>query len=120
MGRTAPHAPGVWDADVDRGASRGESGNVRAHRPSSGSAPVSDVVDPDLGRSRPGGAAMEDSSPKRPARLAPRRRPSGRPPPLPHDLRTSGAGWLICGVVAIVTTVLVFRHGLRGVAIDVV
>ena len=53
-------------------------------------------------------------------RRAPRRRPSGAPPPLPRHLRTTGAGWLIAAVVAIVVTALVFRNGVSGAAITVI
>ncbi len=49
-----------------------------------------------------------------------RRRPSGAPPPLPHDLRTSGAGWLLAAAVAVVAAALVYRHGVRGVAIPAI
>jgi hypothetical protein len=59
-------------------------------------------------------------SPGRPGRRAPRRRPSGAPPPLPRDLRTTGAGWLIGAVVAIVVTALVFRNGVSGAAITAI
>ena len=68
---------------------------------------------PDLGQSVPGVAA--------PSRLgrAPRRRPSGAPQPLPRDLRRTGVGWLIGAVVAVVLTVLIFRNGVSGAAINI-
>jgi tRNA A-37 threonylcarbamoyl transferase component Bud32/membrane-associated phospholipid phosphatase len=56
----------------------------------------------------------------RPARRAPRRRPSGAAPPLPRDLRTSGLGWLIAAAVGVVATVLIFRNGVRGAAITAI
>ena len=69
---------------------------------------------PDLGQAPSGATA--------PSRLgrAPRRRPSGAPPPLPRHLRTTGIGWLAGAVVAVVFTVLVFRNGVRGAAISVI
>jgi tRNA A-37 threonylcarbamoyl transferase component Bud32/membrane-associated phospholipid phosphatase len=51
---------------------------------------------------------------------APRRRPSGAPPPLPRDLRRTGVGWLICALVAVVVAVLIFRNGVSGPAIGVI
>jgi tRNA A-37 threonylcarbamoyl transferase component Bud32/membrane-associated phospholipid phosphatase len=50
---------------------------------------------------------------------APRRRPTGEPPPLPYHLQTSGVGWLIAAGVLIVLSIGVFRGGLRGPAIAV-
>jgi tRNA A-37 threonylcarbamoyl transferase component Bud32/membrane-associated phospholipid phosphatase len=78
---------------------------------------VSEVVVPGLGRSASGASGA--TAPSR-VRQAPRRRPSGAPPPLPRHLRSTGAGWLICAVVAIVLTGLVFRNGVRGAAIPVI
>jgi tRNA A-37 threonylcarbamoyl transferase component Bud32 len=46
-----------------------------------------------------------------------RRRPTGEPPPLPYDLRTSGVGWLIAAGVLVVLSFVVFRRGLHGPAI---
>ncbi|HEX2785104.1 MAG TPA: phosphatase PAP2 family protein, partial [Ilumatobacteraceae bacterium] len=57
------------------------------------------------------------ATPSRAGRETTRRRPSGAPPALPRDLRTTGAGWLICAAVAILVTVLIFRNGVRGAAI---
>jgi tRNA A-37 threonylcarbamoyl transferase component Bud32/membrane-associated phospholipid phosphatase len=48
-----------------------------------------------------------------------RRRPSGQPPPLPHQLQTTGVGWLVAAVVLVALSVLVFAGGLDGLAIDV-
>ena len=48
-----------------------------------------------------------------------RRRPSGQPPPLPHQLQTTGVGWLIAAVVSVVLSLLVFAGGLQGLAVDV-
>ena len=83
---------------------------------------MSEAVVPDLGPSRSGasGATVEGVAPGRPGRGAPRRRPSGAAPPLPHRLRTTGAGWLICAIVAIVATALIFRNGVQGAAINVI
>ena len=80
---------------------------------------MSDVVPPDLGTpttvAATAGAALGRTG--RPRR---RRRPSGAPPPLPHDLRTSGVGWLLAAAVAVVAAALVYRHGVRGVAIPAI
>jgi membrane-associated phospholipid phosphatase/tRNA A-37 threonylcarbamoyl transferase component Bud32 len=80
---------------------------------------VSEVVVPDIGPST-SGAAVDGSAPGRPGRRAPRRRPSGAPPPLPRRLRTTGAGWLIGVVVGVVVTVLIFRNGVEGPAITAI
>jgi tRNA A-37 threonylcarbamoyl transferase component Bud32/membrane-associated phospholipid phosphatase len=48
-----------------------------------------------------------------------RRRPSGQPPPLPHQLQTTGVGWLIAAVVSVALSLLVFAGGLQGLAVDV-
>jgi tRNA A-37 threonylcarbamoyl transferase component Bud32/membrane-associated phospholipid phosphatase len=80
---------------------------------------VSEVVVPDIGPST-SGAAVDGSAPGRPGRRAPRRRPSGAPPPLPRRLRTTGAGWLIGAVVGVVVTVLIFRNGVEGPAITAI
>ena len=48
-----------------------------------------------------------------------RRRPSGRPPPLPHPLQTTGVGWLTATVVLVALSVLVFAGELRGPAVAV-
>jgi membrane-associated phospholipid phosphatase len=48
-----------------------------------------------------------------------RRRPSGQPPPLPHQLQTTGVGWLIAAVVSVVLSLLVFAGGLQGLAVDI-
>ena len=83
---------------------------------------VSEVVMPGRGQSMAdaSGATVEDVVPGRFGRRAPRRRPSGAPPPLPRHLRTTGAGWLIAAVVAIFVTALVFRNGVSGAAITVI
>jgi len=52
-------------------------------------------------------------------RPAPRRRPSGEPPPLPRHLKTSGVGWLVAAIVLVGAAVLTFAGGLRGVAVEV-
>jgi tRNA A-37 threonylcarbamoyl transferase component Bud32/membrane-associated phospholipid phosphatase len=80
---------------------------------------VSEVVVPGIGPST-SGAAVDRSAPGRPGRRAPRRRPSGAPPPLPRRLRTTGAGWLIGAVVGVVVTVLIFRNGVEGPAITAI
>ena len=80
---------------------------------------MSEVVVPDLGQSPPGPSepTLDSILASRAGRRAPRRRPSGAPPALPHHLRTTGAGWLLCAVLAVVATVLIFHNGLRGPAI---
>ncbi len=80
---------------------------------------MSEVVVPDIGPST-SGAAVDGTAPGRPGRRAPRRRPSGAPPPLPRRLRTTGAGWLIGAVVGVVVTVLIFRNGVEGPAITAI
>jgi tRNA A-37 threonylcarbamoyl transferase component Bud32 len=83
---------------------------------------VSDVVVPAVGPAASGAsrADVESGASSRAGRRATRRRPSGAPPPLPHPLRTTGAGWLIGAIVAIAYTVLIYRHGVHGVAIDAI
>ena len=54
-----------------------------------------------------------------PVRRDRRRRPSGAPPPLPHALHTTGAGWLAGAVVAVVAAAVIFRDGVQGAAINV-
>ena len=56
--------------------------------------------------------------PRGPVRRATRRRPSGAPPPLPHHLETTGLGWLVVLVGIVIATVIVFRRGLQGPAIN--
>jgi membrane-associated phospholipid phosphatase/tRNA A-37 threonylcarbamoyl transferase component Bud32 len=81
---------------------------------------MSEALVPDVGRSSSAtGATGVDVPAGRRGRRAPRRRPSGAPPPLPRHLRTTGIGWLIGAVVAVALTALVFRNGLRGAAITV-
>jgi tRNA A-37 threonylcarbamoyl transferase component Bud32 len=83
---------------------------------------VSELVPPYPGQSTSGtpAATVDSVAPSRPRRRTPRRRPSGAPPPLPRDLRTTGVGWLICASVAIVAAVLIFRNGVRGAAISAI
>jgi tRNA A-37 threonylcarbamoyl transferase component Bud32 len=54
-----------------------------------------------------------------PARSRRRRRPTGEPPPLPHHLQTSGIGWLAVAVALVTLSLVVFAHGIRGVAVPV-
>jgi membrane-associated phospholipid phosphatase/tRNA A-37 threonylcarbamoyl transferase component Bud32 len=77
---------------------------------------VSEVI-PDIGQPTSGASGAVAGT--RVGR-APRRRPSGAPPPLPRDLRTTGVGWLIGAVVAVFVTVLIFRDGVRGAAINAI
>jgi tRNA A-37 threonylcarbamoyl transferase component Bud32 len=53
------------------------------------------------------------------ARSRRRRRPTGEPPPLPHHLQTSGVGWLVVAIVLVAGSIVVFAHGIRGLAIPV-
>jgi len=53
------------------------------------------------------------------ASSAPRRRPTGEPPPLPHRLQTSGIGWLTAAIVVALVTAVVFGPGLQGPAVAV-
>ena len=48
-----------------------------------------------------------------------RRRPSGRPPPLPHPLQTTGVGWMTATVVLVALSVVVFAGELRSLAVAV-
>ena len=59
------------------------------------------------------------SGPCRVGRPSRRRRPSGRPPPLPHPLQTTGVGWLTATVVLVALSVVVFTGELRGPAVAV-
>ena len=82
---------------------------------------MSEVVVPDPRQSTSGAlpATVTGVAPSRPGQGAPKRRPSGAPPPLPHALHTTGAGWLIGAVVAVVAAGVIFRHGVRGAAIPI-
>jgi tRNA A-37 threonylcarbamoyl transferase component Bud32/membrane-associated phospholipid phosphatase len=81
---------------------------------------MSDTVPPPVGQSPPARAATAAGArPVRVRRGAPSRRPSGAPPPLPRHLRTTGVGWLVAALVAVVVTVVVFGDGVRGAAIPV-
>ncbi len=64
-------------------------------------------------------AAVAPFGPLTAARRSRRRRPSGRPPPLPHPLHITGVGWLTASVVLMVVSVLVFGGGLRRAAVPV-
>ena len=48
-----------------------------------------------------------------------RRRPSGRPPPLPHPLQPTGVGWLTASVVLVALSIVVFSGELRRPAVTV-
>ena len=63
---------------------------------------------------------VERVAPSRQARVPRRRRPSGAPPPLPRHLRTTGIGWLIGAIVAVVFTVVIYHDGVQGAAITVI
>jgi tRNA A-37 threonylcarbamoyl transferase component Bud32 len=54
-----------------------------------------------------------------PPRSVRRRRPSGKPPPLPRPLRTTGVGWLIAAVGLVSLSVLAFAGELRRAAVTV-
>jgi tRNA A-37 threonylcarbamoyl transferase component Bud32/membrane-associated phospholipid phosphatase len=75
----------------------------------------------DVSGNQPAGAAVPEAQvgPTGIRRSPWRRRPSGQPPPLPHQLQTTGVGWLIAAVVSVVLSLLVFAGGLHGLAVDV-
>ena len=52
-------------------------------------------------------------------RTSRRRRPSGRPPPLPHPLQTTGVSWMAAFVVLVALSLVVFTGELRGPAVAV-
>ena len=54
-----------------------------------------------------------------PARRTRRRRPTGEPPPLPHQLQTSGVGWLVAAVLLVALTIWIFAGELDGPAVTV-
>ena len=64
---------------------------------------------------RPAGDPVQIDHPRIPARVPPRRRPSGEPPPLPHHLGRTGKFWLIMVAYFVVTAigVLMFPTFLR-------
>jgi tRNA A-37 threonylcarbamoyl transferase component Bud32/membrane-associated phospholipid phosphatase len=71
-------------------------------------------------------APTDQSTPTSGPRLRPgtlrsvgRRRPSGEPPPLPHQLQISGVGWLLAAVTLIALAIVVFGRGMRGPAVAV-
>ncbi len=64
-------------------------------------------------------AAVAPFGPQKATRHSRRRRPSGRPPPLPHPLHITGVGWLAASVVLMVLSVVVFGGGLRRAAVPV-
>jgi tRNA A-37 threonylcarbamoyl transferase component Bud32 len=51
-------------------------------------------------------------------RVRARRRPSGEPPPLPRQLRTSGRGWLLLGGVVVAAGLLIGKLQPVAVAVD--
>jgi membrane-associated phospholipid phosphatase/tRNA A-37 threonylcarbamoyl transferase component Bud32 len=65
----------------------------------------------DVGPARSGGPELR--------RSGRRRRPTGEAPPLPHQLQTSGVGWLVASVLLVVLSIIVFAGGLRGPAVAV-
>ena len=52
-------------------------------------------------------------------RTSRRRRPSGRPPPLPHPLQTTGVSWMVASVVLVALSLVVFAGVLSGPAVAV-
>ena len=64
---------------------------------------------------RPAGNPAQIDHPRIPARVPPRRRPSGEPPPLPHHLGRTGKFWLIMVAYFVITAigVLTFPTFLR-------
>jgi tRNA A-37 threonylcarbamoyl transferase component Bud32/membrane-associated phospholipid phosphatase len=87
---------------------------------------VSEVVPPGpstsgaSGASGASGTTVDGPPAGRSGRRGTRRRPSGAAPPLPHQLRTTGVGWLLGAILAIVAAALIFRDGVRGAAIPVI
>jgi tRNA A-37 threonylcarbamoyl transferase component Bud32 len=68
----------------------------------------------------PGAVARElEHRPGAMPRSARRRRPSGKPPPLPRPLRATGVGWLMAAVGLVAFFVVVFAGELRGAAVTV-
>ena len=97
--------------------------STEGHGPSPASVSVSEVDEPELGPSTSGAVSRAR---RRHCRVAGR---AGRlaggvrraaPPPLPHDLRRTGIGWLIAATAAVIAAALIFRNGVRGVAINVI
>jgi membrane-associated phospholipid phosphatase/tRNA A-37 threonylcarbamoyl transferase component Bud32 len=64
----------------------------------------------------PKGAANADttSGVHRLRRVRPQRRPTGKPPPLPHHPGASGVGWLAAAGAAVATCLVAFGGGVRG------
>src|SRR5215831_8453259 len=79
---------------------------------------LGEVMDAPSDQSAPTGAAPARLTPRKAVRSR-RRRPTGAPPPLPHNVRTSGVGWLVAAVVLVGLALAVFAHGLRGPAVTV-
>jgi tRNA A-37 threonylcarbamoyl transferase component Bud32 len=75
----------------------------------------------EVSANQPAAAAEQRVEPSLPGirRLPGRRRPSGQPPPLPHQLQTTGVGWLIAAVVLVTLSLLVFAGDLDGLAVTV-
>src|SRR6516165_4567262 len=67
----------------------------------------------------PAGVPAEPPSRPQLRRGSRQRRPSGEPPPLPHHVQGSGAGWLIAATVLTAASVVIFARGLRGPAVGV-
>ena len=48
-----------------------------------------------------------------------RLRPTGRPPPLPQPVHTTGVAWITAAVVLVASSILVFADGMPGAAVPV-
>jgi tRNA A-37 threonylcarbamoyl transferase component Bud32 len=107
----------MWEAVADR-----EEKGVFGRRRSPAGVVTRPVVASEMEDGRRGSSAQSlgEATQGRVGRSSPRRRPSGAAPPLPRHLRTTGIGWLIAALVAVVATVLVFGGGVSGAAIPVI
>src|SRR6516165_4596033 len=137
----APHRQGppadaaagpVRPPDLPRRPSQEPADPGRRPRPGPGLMPPRAPLRPVRGAGAAGSPGNMDSDvrelvavpagwPSRPRlrRGSRRRRPSGQPPPLPHHLRSSGAGWLIAAIVLTAGSVVIFARGLRGPAVGI-
>jgi len=76
-------------------------------------------VDTSAGRAAGVAGQLAQHGPPAGWRPSRRRRPSGQPPPLPHHVQTTGAGWLLAAGLLVTLTIVLFAGGLRGPAVAV-